>query len=123
MYTIIRPEDRAAQTALLDDMFRHRYDIVVGEWGWDIPGVTAPYERDQFDTDDTVYIVVRDEVHGRVTASSRLNPTLMPHMLSEIFPDFCDLQPYPQKATAWAWTRNRSRTRTEGPLWSKFGHS
>ena len=105
MFQIIKPEDRAANEDLLDEMFRHRYSIVVQEWGWDVPGVKAPFETDQFDTDDTVYVVVRDPDLGRITASSRLNPTVMPHMLSEVFPEFCNLQPYPIALSTWEWTR------------------
>lgn len=94
MFTIIRPEERPQYDAELDDMFRMRYRIAVTEWGWDIPGIAPGYDRDQFDTDETVYIIVRRE-DGSVAGTSRLNPTTSPHMMSELFASYCDLQPFP----------------------------
>jgi len=105
MYQIVTPADRNQHSHLLNEMFLHRYKIVVEEWGWEIPGITPPLEKDQFDTDETVYILVRDDELGRITASSRLNPTTKPHMMSELFSDFCTLQPYPVSPAAWEWSR------------------
>ncbi|MFN3313122.1 MAG: acyl-homoserine-lactone synthase [Hyphomonas sp.] len=104
MFTIILPEQRRAQAALIGEMHRLRYRIVVEQWGWDIPGVRPGYDKDQFDTGDTVYVVVAGEA-GRVLASARLNPTTRPHMMSELFAAYCDLQPYPVGADVWECSR------------------
>lgn len=104
MFRTITPEKRDEYQDLLDDMHRMRYRIVVGEWGWEIPGVAEGYDKDQFDTDHTVYIVVRNEA-GEVAATSRINPTTQPHMLSDLFADYCDLQPYPVGTDVWECSR------------------
>lgn len=104
MFRIVRPPDRQACQDLLDDMHRMRYRIVVEEWGWDIPGISPGYDKDQFDTDETVYVIVEDE-NGAIVASARLNPTTRPHMLSELFAANCDLQPYPVGRDVWECSR------------------
>lgn len=104
MFTIITPERRASHTDELDQMYRMRYRIVVGEWKWDIPGIDFGYDKDQFDTGETVYVIVRNDA-GDIVATSRLNPTTRPHMMSELFSDYCNLQPYPVGADVWECSR------------------
>lgn len=104
MFKIITAGNRDAYRDVLDDMFRMRYRIVVEEWGWEIPGIQKGYDKDQFDTDETVYIVVLAD-NGEVVATSRMNPTTGPHMLSELFADYCDLQPYPVAGDVWECSR------------------
>ena len=104
MFTIIPPAARHEHRDLIDAMHEMRYRIVVGEWGWHIPGIREGYDKDQFDTDATVYVLVLSD-GGEVLASSRLNPTTRPHMLSELFADYCDLQPYPVDDRIWECSR------------------
>jgi N-acyl-L-homoserine lactone synthetase len=116
MFSIITPEKRASHTDDLDQMFRMRYRIVVGEWKWEIPGIAAGYDKDQFDTDETVYVIVQNE-DGAIVASSRLNPTTGPHMMSELFAGYCDLQPYPVGNDVWECSRFvTDRSMMAGPL-------
>lgn len=98
MYQIITPDNRDKFAAALDSMHRNRYDVCVTQWGWDIPGIKPGYDKDQFDTEHTVYITINDAKLGRVVASTRLNPTTQPHMMSELFSEYCNLQPYPVSA-------------------------
>ncbi|MEM6833031.1 MAG: acyl-homoserine-lactone synthase [Pseudomonadota bacterium] len=95
MVQIITPDVREHYQDLLDDMFRMRYRIVVEKWGWDIPGIEPGYDKDQFDTDDTIYIVETDQSREKAVACTRLNPTTKPHMFSELWAPQCNLQPYP----------------------------
>ncbi len=104
MFKLITPKNRVAHRDLIDAMHEMRYRIVVCEWGWDIPGVIVGYEADQFDTAETVYVIVQNK-NGEVVASARLNPTTQPHMLSELFADYCDLQPWPVGADVWECSR------------------
>lgn len=104
MFSIVEPKHRPHKRELLDAMHKKRYDVVVGEWGWTIPGITPGYDEDQFDTDDTVYILV-ENAQNKVVASTRLNPTTKPHMMSEIFQEFCDLQPVPRDKHIWECSR------------------
>lgn len=104
MFKIITPGRHDEHRDLLDAMHRMRYRIVVGEWGWDIPGIQPGYDKDQFDTDETVYVIVRTP-EGEVVGTSRLNPTMRPHMLSDLFADYCNLQPYPVGKDVWECSR------------------
>ncbi|MBA3069153.1 MAG: hypothetical protein FP825_11810 [Hyphomonas sp.] len=104
MFKVITPANRRAYRSLLDDMHEMRYRVVVCEWGWDIPGVIVGYEADQFDTDETTYVIVQNDA-GEVVASSRLNPTTRPHMMSELFAAHCDLQPWPVGSDVWECSR------------------
>lgn len=104
MFKIIRPENRPACRGLIDAMHEMRYRVVVCEWGWDIPGVVVGYEADPFDTDETVYVIVENDA-GDVVASARLNPTTRPHMMSELFADYCNLQPWPVGDEVWECSR------------------
>ncbi len=104
MFRIITPQNRAKFEDELQAMHEMRYRVVVCEWGWDIPGVIVGYEADQFDTAETVYVIVQN-ADGEVVASARMNPTTRPHMLSELFADCCDLQPWPVGADVWECSR------------------
>ena len=104
MFRIVQPEQRRDSASLIDDMHQMRYRIVVEEWGWDIPGIERGYDKDQFDTAATVYVLVLRE-GGHVAASARLNPTTGPHMMSELFKDYCDLQPFPSAEDVWECSR------------------
>ena len=104
MFKIITPDTYSEHEDLLDAMYRMRYRVVVGEWGWDIPGIQPGYDKDQFDTDATVYVIVRTS-EGEVVGTSRLNPTMRPHMLSDLFADYCNLQPYPVGKDVWECSR------------------
>lgn len=104
MFKIITPGRHDEHRDLLDAMHTMRYRIVVGEWGWDIPGIQPGYDKDQFDTDETVYVIVRTP-EGEVVGTSRLNPTMRPHMLSDLFSDYCNLQPYPVGKDVWECSR------------------
>lgn len=104
MFKTVTPQNRHANLNLLDDMHAMRHRVVVKEWGWDIPGALHGYEKDQFDTEQTVYIIVQQE-NGKVVAAARLNPTTSPHMMSELFSDYCNLQPFPVGNDVWECSR------------------
>ncbi|KCZ46632.1 MULTISPECIES: acyl-homoserine-lactone synthase [unclassified Hyphomonas] len=104
MFKIITPDNRDAHRDLIHAMHEMRYRIVVEEWGWHIPGIRKGYDKDQFDIDATVYVLVLSS-DGDILASSRINPTTRPHMMSELFADYCDLQPYPVGEDIWECSR------------------
>ncbi len=104
MFRIITPRLRDQHRDELQAMHEMRYRVVVCEWGWDIPGVVVGHEADQFDTADTVYVIVQND-EGDIVASARMNPTTAPHMLSELFAGCCDLQPWPVTPDVWECSR------------------
>ena len=104
MFRIITPANRSAHRGLIEAMHEMRYRVVVCDWGWDIPGVIVGHEADQFDTGETVYVIV-EKAPGEVIACARLNPTTRAHMLSELFADYCNLQPFPVGPDVWEVSR------------------
>lgn len=104
MFKIVTPANRADHRGLLDAMHEMRYRVVVEKWGWDIPGIQPGYDKDQFDSEDTVYVIVQNAA-GEVVGTSRLNPTTTAHMMSELFADRCDLQPFPRGPDVWECSR------------------
>lgn len=93
----------AESRPLLQSMFADRRRLFVDLFGWDVPVVDGIYEMDQFDTADTIYLIVADE-HGDHEASIRLFPTSRPHMLDTLFAQACPLG-VPAGETIWESTR------------------
>ncbi len=73
----------------LEDAYDFRHDMLV-------PALVGPADRvsvgrDCYDTADALYLLLtRDD--GAVVAAARLLPTLRPHGLSEIAPEFCSVR-------------------------------
>ncbi len=105
MIEIITPGDHAARRATLDDMYRLRYRVAVEQWGWKIPGVVPGYDKDAFDTDHTIYVLAYAGAGERLVGAARLNPTTGPHMLTDVFHEFCDLQPPPRDPSIYEFSR------------------
>lgn len=105
MIDIVVPQIRPLYQNLLNDMHRMRYDAVVTRWGWDVPGITPGCDRDQFDTDDTIYFLHLDQTRQRVLGCCRLNPTSKPYMIPELFADFCDYSSPPAEIDIWEPSR------------------
>lgn len=73
---------------ILEGMFRLRYEIVVGELDWSSQQRADRRDVDQFDTDETTYVISIDEDRN-VLGASRLLSTVRPHMMSELFSNMC----------------------------------
>lgn len=64
---------------------RYRHEIFVKQLGWRLPMADNGFERDQYDRDDTVYVVGRDEADS-ICGCARLLPTTRPYLLKDLFP-------------------------------------
>ncbi|MEE2689961.1 MAG: acyl-homoserine-lactone synthase [Pseudomonadota bacterium] len=95
MVDVISKENAYLYADALDDMHRMRYRVAVGEWGWRIPGVERGFDKDDFDTDETIYFVSLDPTGSKVLACSRLNPTTGATLLRDVFPHQCQFQDVP----------------------------
>jgi acyl-homoserine lactone synthase len=103
MIHVITSANRSLYRDELHDHFRIRHDIYVGERGWKALERADGLERDQFDTDDAIYILGIDG--GRVVGGSRLVPTMRPHLLSEVFPHLAAERGVPRDPAIFEWTR------------------
>jgi N-acyl-L-homoserine lactone synthetase len=85
------------------EMHRQRRRVFVEGLGWPLP-LAGAVESDQYDADDVIYLLVKDEPRARLRASVRLLRTDRPHPLLDLFPDLCD-GPVPCGANVWEISR------------------
>jgi acyl-homoserine lactone synthase len=100
----IRADNRHLYEEALDQHYRIRNDIFIGERRW---GALKSYdgrEIDQFDHDGTIYLLGIDPDLG-VVAGSRLLPTTQPTLLSGVFPQLADIRGIPEGLDIYEWTR------------------
>ncbi|MDH0733440.1 GNAT family N-acetyltransferase [Pseudomonas sichuanensis] len=84
-------------------MAHYRYQVFVRKLGWNLD-CEEDSEFDQFDRDDTVYILARDS-QKQVVGVARLLSTATPYLLSEVFPDLLAGQPLPASEQVWELSR------------------
>jgi acyl-homoserine lactone synthase len=85
MIYVVDRTNRAGFAVQIEDMFRIRHEIYVDRRGWAALAKPDGRDIDQFDTDQTVYLLGVDD-DGQVTAGLRLNPTTGPHLIRDVFP-------------------------------------
>jgi len=103
MIHIIDHTQAANRQSLLRSMFADRKRLFVDLFNWDVPVVDDRYEMDQFDSADTIYLIVAD-AEGEHEASIRLFPSTRPHMLGTLFAHLCPFG-VPVGETTWESTR------------------
>lgn len=91
MIEVITPSNRHLHSHTLLEMFKLRYRMFIQKYGWKVACPEPGIDRDQFDTDDTTYLV-RSLPDGTITAACRFNQTTKPHMLSTVFRHYCDFR-------------------------------
>ena len=74
---------------LFPSMFADRKRVFVDLFGWDIQH-DGVHEVDEFDDEHAEYLILSEDGGLTHRASIRLLPTERPHLMSEIFADFCD---------------------------------
>lgn len=87
---------------LWESLLRYRYRVFVERLGWHLD-CAIDRELDQFDRDDTVYVIAHQE--ARIVGVARLLPTHKPYLLGEIFPQVIGQQPLPNCARIWEISR------------------
>lgn len=120
MIHVVTAENRHLYERQLDDAFRLRHDIYVGERKWEALRRSDDREIDQFDTDDTIYHLAIED--GQVVGGSRFCPTTRPHLLSELFAHMATVRGLPTSPTIYEHTRlfirkdRREESRKRGGL-------
>lgn len=82
---------------------RYRHKVFVEKLGWQLK-CDDSLEYDQFDRDDTVYVIAQNET-AEVIGSARLLPTTRPYLLSEVFPQLLNGMPPPCSPDVWELSR------------------
>lgn len=105
MVDIVSKENAHLYADVIDEMHRMRYRVAVEQWGWRIPDIEPGYDRDDYDTDETIYFLSLDSTGEKVLACSRLNPTTGPTLLSDVFPHHCEFGEPPRDPTVYELSR------------------
>ncbi len=82
---------------------RYRHRVFVEKLGWQLRCENA-LEYDQFDRDDTVYVVAHNRDH-EVVGTARLLPTTRPYLLDEVFPHLLHGMEPPHSSDVWELSR------------------
>jgi N-acyl-L-homoserine lactone synthetase len=70
-------------------MLHDRKAVLMDRLGWDLRSPDGLHELDQYDAEDTLYLIVHQAGSGRHLGSVRLLPTTGPHLLGDVFPHLC----------------------------------
>lgn len=84
--------DDADEAAAMRAMFAARKEVFIDLLGWDVPVLGERYELDNFDDLHARYLILLDP-DGRHRASTRLLPTMRPHILDMLFGALCQDEP------------------------------
>lgn len=98
---------------LLSKIAAYRYRVFIETLQWDLKSEVG-VERDQFDDNDTVYVVTHDEI-GNLTGVARLLPTSRPYLLGEIFPQLLNGLAPPCAPEIWELSRFAAVDFSGGP--------
>ena len=93
---IVTRDNRDRYIGVLDRYHAVRHQVFVDERGWQALSRPAGRDIDIFDHDHAIHLLTLDG--GRLVGGQRLYPTVLPHMLSEVFPQLVHLpRPRPRK--------------------------
>ena len=81
---VVQRNNRHLYESYFDPYFRLRHDIYVKQRKWMALDRPDGLEKDQFDTEDAVYLFCIDG--GQLIGAMRALPTLTPTLMSDIFP-------------------------------------
>jgi acyl homoserine lactone synthase len=81
----------------------YRWRVFVERLGWDLKAHNG-LELDQFDREDTLYVVALDEADD-VIGTTRLLPTTRRYLLAEVFPQLLGTQAPPRSPAVWELSR------------------
>ncbi|CAB3728365.1 acyl-homoserine-lactone synthase [Paraburkholderia rhynchosiae] len=104
MRTFVQDNGRLG-AGFCDALAQYRHQIFVKQLGWSLPMADDQFERDQYDRDDTVYVVAHDET-GSICGCARLLPTTRPYLLKDLFPSLlAETMSAPESPRIWELSR------------------
>jgi|GEM_PF-281279 acyl homoserine lactone synthase len=89
---------------LFEKMAQYRHRVFVENLGWELQ-VENGRELDQFDHEQTIYVLALDEDTGDLTGVARLLPTNGPYLLGSVFPQLLNGLPPPNSSKVWELSR------------------
>ncbi|MBP1844388.1 acyl-homoserine lactone synthase [Rhizobium petrolearium] len=103
MLEIIRGRQVPQKQSIMEAVWRFRHQCFVDELGWEALRQSDGRERDAFDTQSTIHLVLTEE--NEVVGYSRLLPTMKPHLLSHLYPELIGEESYPRGRQVFEWGR------------------
>ena len=103
MVFIVNAENRHCFEQDLLEMHQQRRRVFVEGLGWSLP-LSGAMELDQYDGNDVIYLLVKDDPDARLRASVRLLRTDRPHPLLDLFRGLCAAG-VPQGPDVWEISR------------------
>lgn len=119
MIHIVSAENEHLFRNEMEQAYRLRHRVFVGEKGWTDLARADGREIDQFDDGGAVHMLYLQD--GRVLGYQRMLPTTRPHLLSVVMPQLCEGE-RPVGPQVWEWTRycvdpaHRDRGRVLSPV-------
>ena len=86
-----------------NEFFKYRYNVFVERLGWELE-TDCHAETDQFDHENTVYVIAVDD-QDHITGCARLLPTTEPYLLEEVFPELLNGMRPPKSTEIWELSR------------------
>ncbi len=84
MVFVFYGHERTKRSALFERLFRLRHQVFIVDRGWSLP-CREGVERDQYDTDETIYFVEFCEA-GEIRGHVRITPTMRSSLTADYFP-------------------------------------
>jgi acyl-homoserine lactone synthase len=100
---VVTCDNRHSYRAEIECHHRLRHDVFVGERGWKALERPDGRDVDAFDNRGAIYLLAIDG--ERIVGGQRLYPTVLPHMLSEVFPYLATRGGVPSAPDVFEWTR------------------
>ena len=101
-FLVIDGKDTGRHSQLLDAAFVLRHQVFVEENGWDTLAKQDGRERDQFDNEHALHLLMMEG--SEIAVYSRLLPTEHPHLLSDVYPHLAT-RGVPRGPDIYEWTR------------------
>jgi len=91
MIEVVTSQNAVRYKDALEEMFQLRHRVFVERLKWEALRKPDGREIDQFDNDDAIYLLLRED-DGRIIGGHRLLPTTKPHLFTELFSDMCNVR-------------------------------
>jgi acyl-homoserine lactone synthase len=119
---VVTSDNKALYKEQLESYFRARHQVFVREKGWKKLDSPDGIEMDDYDNDHAIYLIALDQ--DKVVGGQRLYPTVLSHMISEVFP-YLATRGIPRALNVFEWTRyfvvkERRTGRTDCRLMAAF---
>ncbi len=88
----------------MDQAYRLRHDVFVGEKRWENLRRQDGRDIDQFERPENHHFILK--INDKVIGYQRMLPTTLPHVLSHVAPELCDPAKMPAGPHIYEWTRH-----------------